>query len=726
MAAPQLVTSPPPDLRVETGRSPWERWAALGLFVAASLVLIPNVAPGVSFHDSGEFALAAHSGGIPHSPGAPTWSLLAWIFSSMLPFLDTAHATNILSSLYAAGSVAVLHRLCDRWIRRSFEGVPSTLIAFLPALILLGSAAFLEQAFITEQYTLLLLILGGLLLKADMMLESVQPKPLDYILLGLLFGLAVGNHPSQVVLGPYLLAVAWLARGERGFWRACGWGLIGILGGLSIFLYLPLRASTNPLMNWGHPNTPEQLWWTLTRQQWRSRPFEAAPAGFTAEWFKSYNLTGEVGWMALLLAAPGAVWLWLKAKKEVLLLLLAVLPYSAILLVGHLRQMYMDLTYIRHYGVMDWHLPLYAMVAVTAAVGLAWLVSRLSEPAGRAAVAGAFLLGGLGAGFGIWQNSMSEYTDARKFVELSLQPIPERAIVMAATDNVNNPTAYERYARNVRSDIFFGYGYAQLAGAQPDKSFIWSDAAKERLMSGLMYEKIRQPLTLPRLSREDYSSRRVFTEFMQGDHTAARFMLPAGWFFEMVPRQVTNQEVVERESQMRRLYPELFVKPPEGAKIHRLSREAWSQIHKRRGAYFVNRGLPKVAEGAFLLSLAWEPEAAGVWFGLGYAQQADGRPQDAAKSYLQAIDIMPDMPGPRLFLATILVEQQKFTEAEALLQKELTLEAENRDQVLAALAGLWRDQTRAFYQPDAERGKRAAKAAEQGQADAGKAGAAKP
>lgn len=87
------------------------RLEALGLAVciitAAFLVFIFCSAPSLTFHDSGELALAAASGGVPHPPGAPTWSVLATLFVHAGRFLDDpARGTNLLSGIWGAVNAA--------------------------------------------------------------------------------------------------------------------------------------------------------------------------------------------------------------------------------------------------------------------------------------------------------------------------------------------------------------------------------------------------------------------------------------------------------------------------------------------------------------------------------------------------------------------------------------------------------------------------------------------
>ena len=89
---------------------PRKLWLLVSLcvFCVSLFVFWWNAAPSVTFHDSGEFAMAAASAGIPHPPGAPTWTALASAFVRIGGFKDPARGTNLFSGLCAAFTLAML------------------------------------------------------------------------------------------------------------------------------------------------------------------------------------------------------------------------------------------------------------------------------------------------------------------------------------------------------------------------------------------------------------------------------------------------------------------------------------------------------------------------------------------------------------------------------------------------------------------------------------------
>jgi hypothetical protein len=94
-------------------------------------------------------------------------------------------------------------------------------------------------------------------------------------LIGLTFGLAMGNHLTTVLILPVILSATiihktglplenrWLKNWQidgRSILRRLGWIVIG----LSVYLTLPLRALSHPPVNWGNPVTLDGFVWLIS------------------------------------------------------------------------------------------------------------------------------------------------------------------------------------------------------------------------------------------------------------------------------------------------------------------------------------------------------------------------------------------------------------------------------------------------------------------------------
>lgn len=666
-----------------------ERLAPWAVFVGSFALLAANTAPGVSFHDSGEFSLAIQSAGIPHPPGAPTWVLAGLILKSLLPALTGAKVANLLSALMGAAAMALSYKLILRLA--SDNPTPEAekgkyAVAALAPLTLLGVGAFLEQSFAAEQYTLLLAIQFGVV---HLALDAVDPdssgkatwKP--FVGIGLLWGLAVGNHPSQVTLGLLAIYVVFAARKNFAWWKGMLAGAAGLLGGLSVFAYLPIRSAQNPVLDWGNPETVDRMMWSLQRKQWKGRSISEAPVGMVKAWFESYDLLGQVGLVAIVVGAVGLFLVGKNKKPLAWILGLAVIPYSAVLLVGHLSQELMDLPYIKYYGVIDWHLPLYAAFAIgVGAVGVALL--RNKEKPLWPLIGVLAILGLVRAGQQIGEQSLKDFAFPATFAKMHFDAAPKDAIMVNASDNGSQIPAYLRYGENVRPDVYFAFGMPQQAFTQPGQQ--WSKDTKLAYVKGALRDANQQPLNLPLISDEEILSRPFIGEYNSGAPQTAANLLPSGILFEYKDQPTTAEEIRSAEAANRVAHPEVLEGPK--GKQHRLVKEAMAAVHLRRAMFFYHRKVLDLAVDSAKLALEWHPDHAPAWFTLGSILDEMKQYDLAEQAYLDAIQRMPDLPGPRQNLAYLYGLAKNFDRAEELANEEmrLTRGSQNTKALLDVLA----------------------------------------
>ncbi|WP_420642380.1 protein O-mannosyl-transferase family [Candidatus Leptofilum sp.] len=183
--------------------------------------------------DSGEFVIAWHTWGVTHAPGYPLLSLLANIGVRLLDPLKLYPiiAANLLSFLFAIGAFVLM---VWPFSRLNGSGTAVAAAFLLPAF---GILVWL-YAVVAEAYAFgLLLAFGSFSLAWSL---GQMPTRRKLLLLGLLFGLAVGHHRTLLFLAPALLLAAWPA--HKLGWRH--WLEAGLLAAASllIYLYLPLIA----------------------------------------------------------------------------------------------------------------------------------------------------------------------------------------------------------------------------------------------------------------------------------------------------------------------------------------------------------------------------------------------------------------------------------------------------------------------------------------------------
>lgn len=253
-------------------------FGVLALYLAK---LPPVLAP---WRDTGEMSAAAATLGVAHPTGYPLYILLARL-ASLVPLGNPAYRLNLLSAVAGAAACAFLFAALRR------RGHAAALAA---AACLAFNPSFWAVSQVSEMYSLWVLSAVVLIALAGRLSEDASERlwpafcylcgvllanRLDLILLapGLLWlarsnraaksahenlwlGFALLGVPAVAALsGSNLPAAAliaatfWFRTGGEGVWRRRTWGAFAGLAGLSVYLYLPVRSSTGPFLDWNHP-----------------------------------------------------------------------------------------------------------------------------------------------------------------------------------------------------------------------------------------------------------------------------------------------------------------------------------------------------------------------------------------------------------------------------------------------------------------------------------------
>lgn len=238
----------------------WAGGPACLVWAAVLTVYVATLAPTVTAEDSGELLTAAWYFGIPHPPGYPVWTVLCGVFMHLIPFGEIAWRGNLFSALCTALAAGWLFAaLCE--LRLSAVAATAT------ALIWALSRWCWMQAVITEVYGLNSLFMTVLLYCAARWRNTRTRGPL--LAASLIFGLGMGNHHTIALVA--LGLIIWIIAQQPALlkrWRLvlASLGLFAV--GLSPYLYLPLRAQSQPPMNWGDPSNWERFVDHVTRSQY--------------------------------------------------------------------------------------------------------------------------------------------------------------------------------------------------------------------------------------------------------------------------------------------------------------------------------------------------------------------------------------------------------------------------------------------------------------------------
>src|SRR3989344_1035876 len=233
-----------------------DRLLALLLFAVSLTLYIFTLAPTITMEDSAEFVTAAATLGIPHPPGFPLFVLLGKLFT-LIPFGEIAWRVNLLSAVFGAATVSML------FVLLRLVGI-NRLIAVSAALLLGFSKLFWSQSLIAEVYTLNDFFVVTLIL----ILVWWRKTDNDSLLLwfAFVYGLSLTNHTMLGLFGPVFLLYALIVKpGLLGRIKTVILTIGLFVLGLSVYTYLPLRASQQPNLNFGNPNTPARFLAHVTR-----------------------------------------------------------------------------------------------------------------------------------------------------------------------------------------------------------------------------------------------------------------------------------------------------------------------------------------------------------------------------------------------------------------------------------------------------------------------------
>jgi Protein of unknown function (DUF2723) len=313
-----------------------------------------TAAPGVGWLDTAELVAASSGLGIPHPPGHPVPTFVGRAFQ-LLPLGDQVLRAGwgaAAAGALAAGLVAALVLRLTR--HKTVAGIAGVAFALAPAVW--------NQAVRPEVYALnAALVLGGIL-GGVAYLEDRDRRGLPAA--GLCFALALGAHHFVAGLAFLPLAAVVVTRRPpvKALLLTAGFGGLGLF----VFAYLPLRAATDPLINWGDPRDLERFLWVVSAKAFQKSVGGASDFSFAASaGDTAAALLLALGPLGILLCAGGA---WLAVRKP------AGVALVAVLLLGALGRAVLGFDFDNP-DAFGYLVPAFGAAAVLAGIALARLVA---------------------------------------------------------------------------------------------------------------------------------------------------------------------------------------------------------------------------------------------------------------------------------------------------------------------------------------------------------------
>jgi hypothetical protein len=425
-----------------------------------------TLAPSVTFFDSGEFMTAIYSLGSAHSPGYPFFINYAKPFT-YLPFGSIAFRINVATAVSAGAACYAVYLLITYIIAGETLSVDSRLSDLYKRLT--GLAAALSFAFTPrlwlqsnhdKPYPIIAFIAAVvffLILRWRETYKEGEERP-AYIYLGaFLCGLGFGAHQTMVLMVPvyaFMIVVTdWriLARIKEMILAVAFAAL-----GFAVHIHIPVRASRNPLLNWGDAKTLDQFLWHFLRKGY---PVEPPARDFNLFWqqVNAFNIPTEYTLVGLLLLVVGCLFFMRRFFHGVAAYIVGLLSFLAVI-VGYFNTP-MDLIFLTE----EFFTPLYLLSAVFIGLGLfttlklfLFILPFLRRPGLQVAGTVAALLFALPVticALNYVENDQHLNYIANDYASNTLRTLPQGAVLYTWGDSGAFPLWYLQGVEKMREDV---------------------------------------------------------------------------------------------------------------------------------------------------------------------------------------------------------------------------------------------------------------------------------
>ena len=257
-----------PDIAAE--RPPYLLASIVALGALALYVL--TLAPTTQYWDASEYITAAHALGIPHPPGSPLFVILAHVWGLLPLGADYARRINVFAAATSAATAGLWFLIGERWLRAIVAAAPRRrLVAAAGAVVGATTFSVWNQSVVNEKvYTLSVLTIALVLCLVVRWGDQPVSTRRDHhlVLIVYLLALTATNHLMGVLAAPAVLLYVLLtdprALVRPRFLVAAA---LVVAVGLSVNLFIPIRAHFDPYLNQGEATTWPALKAVLARDQ---------------------------------------------------------------------------------------------------------------------------------------------------------------------------------------------------------------------------------------------------------------------------------------------------------------------------------------------------------------------------------------------------------------------------------------------------------------------------
>jgi len=498
-----------------------------------------TLAPSVIQIDSGELAAVQNTLGIAHPTGYPLFTILGYLYIQIPLSSSKIFQLNVLALIWCVLGVYFFLKLAELMIpvfkhqpplnqprkkKKQTQIMKATdspvLLKFFPifasAWMLAFSKTFWLQSTSIEVYSLhvLLIILVSYFSIKAFLIEKDTVSPWITVAIALAF--CFSNHMTTILILPGLIYLFMLKyRFQKPFWKNAFIMLLVFFPILIlIYSYLPIRASQEPVLNWGDPINWENFFRHLSGKQYRVWLFSSTAVTTKNLHFFFQNLPLEFAWIGFMLGLFGFFISFVRHLRLGIFL-------SITFLITVLYSVNYDINDLDSYFLLA-----YIIFALWIGIGSDYLINSFANK--RIFQNLAICVVGLAMAAEIMLNfpkvNQREIFVYEDYAKQALNSVPQNAVVLTYQwDNLISPAYYFQFVENYRRDVVVidklllkrSWYFSQLEKSYPDvilkiepqiKSFLialqpferggnYNAALLEQLYRNIMTQLIQTNLT---------------------------------------------------------------------------------------------------------------------------------------------------------------------------------------------------------------------------------------
>lgn len=443
----------------------------LTLFVF--IIYLSTLAPGIVQIDSGELAATASTLGIAHPSGYPLFTILGFILTKLFFFLPAIFTMNMFASINTALGFYFLTKFNFLLFTKFYQEKTKTkksknqkqeknisnldsnfilLISVIAAMTIAFSETFWSQGTAVEVYSLHLTLISlcmFLLLKA--IKETNKEKTFVFsfkseklwIIFAFFYGLAFTNHLTTFLTIPGFAYLYFIANGfSKNSFKRLAFLLIPFFVGLAVYLYLPIRASQNPMINWGNPITFESLIRHVRGWQYTIWMFSSSEASARQFNYFISNLPAEYGYIGFVLLIAGGIALISKGVK--------IFIFQIILIIS-------TVIYAINYDIKDidsYFLLAYISFCPFIAAALIWVYQLIKSDNKKSMVYAFFVVPLIVLLLNYQKVNESDNKQIHQYGKITLESFEKNSVVISYLwDFFISPSYYFQFVENKRKDV---------------------------------------------------------------------------------------------------------------------------------------------------------------------------------------------------------------------------------------------------------------------------------